>query len=284
MNFGLIRAKEYPVLSSFAERLSRDVPRAVDIISAYRRLNSRCLKGQIPNRFVSLSQCRASCCQAVRIQSPSRLYSAFCGERRTQKYRETIQALIEVENVISLTSGRSPRCTHSCYLNRHQLPGQPEHAACSRRQKKVLDTWRRDVRADDVCAYPLTSAAKGGIHALSSRDDSSRFLLYVSAYTMETRPRRGGGDHGGTHRYYCLSICPRRGSARANAEGKRPDAIESRRDTRYVCVRCSGERVRTASESWRYALGTLNLRIVKVSIIALALPYFSYGKLYRVVS
>lgn len=50
-----------------------------------------------------------------------------------------------------------------------------------------------------------------------------------------------------------------------------------------MCV--SDAQVSSENGQWELAAGgTLNLRIVKVSIITLALPYFSYDKLYRVVS
>lgn len=57
--------------------------------------------------------------------------------------------------------------------------------------------------------------------------------------------------------------------------------VEGNGDTRYVYVRGSGkqwERPVRVGGSVRWT------SVVKVSIIALALPYFSYGKFYRVVS
>lgn len=75
----------------------------------------------------------------------------------------------------------------------------------------------------------------------------------------------------------CLAICSRSRSEKrtaANCTGKRRHPV-------CVC-QMLGQAVRTASE--RVSGSVRWTSVVKVSIIALALPYFSYGKLYRVVS
>lgn len=130
-------------------------------------------------------------------------------------------------------------------------------------RKLMIQRWMRQWRS-----FPLTSAAVERIFALGHAG--------IAGEVSPLRLRDNGAPSAEQQRY-CLAIC----FLRAGAEREPRRIVQGNGDTRYVCVRCSGkqwERPVRVSGSVRWT------SVVKVSIIALALPYFSYGKLYRVVS